>query len=175
MTPAPIVLVTGVPGAGKTTLARQLSQHTLLPILSLDTVKESLYDALCVRDGLREAAWAVIVALLADCPRGAIVDVWIDPVRDRDSVRTSLAIAGHRDVVELVCRVPADLAVERYCRRRRHGVHLEPDEQTLQRIRSAVSMFSPLGLGLSLDIDTSHEVDIAAVLQWLSGHAGTTG
>ncbi len=37
------VLVTGVPGSGKTTLARELSVRLRLPLLSMDTIKEQLF------------------------------------------------------------------------------------------------------------------------------------
>lgn len=44
------VLVTGVPGSGKTSLATALSAALGLPLLSKDVVKETLFDALVVRD-----------------------------------------------------------------------------------------------------------------------------
>lgn len=42
----PVVLVTGVPAAGKSTLARALSARLGMPLLSKDRVKEVLYDTL---------------------------------------------------------------------------------------------------------------------------------
>jgi adenylate kinase family enzyme len=40
------VLVNALPGAGKTTLARTLSHHLELPLLSKDIIKETLADVL---------------------------------------------------------------------------------------------------------------------------------
>lgn len=81
------VLVTGVPGSGKTSLARDLAPVLHLPLLSMDFVKESLFGSLGVRDRswslqLRAAALEVIWSLLRDCPDGAVIDVWLNPSRD---------------------------------------------------------------------------------------------
>ena len=46
MTERIVVLVNGLPGAGKTTLARTLSQRLRLPLLSKDTIKEAHADVL---------------------------------------------------------------------------------------------------------------------------------
>jgi predicted kinase len=40
------VLVTGLPGSGKTSLATPLAAALGLPMLSKDTIKEALWDAL---------------------------------------------------------------------------------------------------------------------------------
>jgi molybdopterin-guanine dinucleotide biosynthesis protein len=41
-----LVLVTGPPASGKTTLARPLASYLGLPLLGKDTIKEALFDAL---------------------------------------------------------------------------------------------------------------------------------
>ena len=49
-----IVLVSGAPGAGKTTLAIQLASILRMPLLSKDAIKECLFDALSSPPGDRE-------------------------------------------------------------------------------------------------------------------------
>jgi predicted kinase len=44
--PAPLVIVSGAPGSGKTTLATRLSQDLGLPMLDRDALKEALADAI---------------------------------------------------------------------------------------------------------------------------------
>jgi predicted ATPase len=41
-----LVLVTGPPGSGKTTLAVPLARRLELPLIAKDTIKEALFDAL---------------------------------------------------------------------------------------------------------------------------------
>lgn len=41
-----IVLVSGAPGAGKTTIAQPLAEALGFPLLSKDHIKETLYDSL---------------------------------------------------------------------------------------------------------------------------------
>ena len=46
MRPPLIVVVTGMPAAGKTTVAESLSGSLSLPLVAKDTVKEQLYESL---------------------------------------------------------------------------------------------------------------------------------
>ncbi len=52
--PTLLILVTGHPGAGKTTLARRLAADLRLPLISRDNLKETLFDTL----GWSDRAWS---------------------------------------------------------------------------------------------------------------------
>jgi predicted kinase len=54
MKPITVVLITGHPASGKTTLARYLSKQMGLPTLCKDDIKEILYDTL----GWSTVAWS---------------------------------------------------------------------------------------------------------------------
>ncbi len=161
--------MTGVPGAGKTTLGSALAVALGASFLSLDAIKESLHAGGAHTDdpyGLRLAAERELVVKLTAADGAVVVDLWIAPGRDTDRI-TGLLEQQDREIVELLCRVPADLAVARYAHRTRSSPHLPPDEPTLQRIRDASDVLKPIGLGTCIEVDTSQPVDIAEVLDRL--------
>ncbi|MEP6528295.1 MAG: AAA family ATPase [Nocardioidaceae bacterium] len=164
-----VVIVTGVPGSGKTTLGSALAIALGARFLSLDAIKERLYHRGAEnRDqfGLRLAAEAELVAQLVAEQGTVVVDIWIAPGRDTDRVTTLLQHQG-KHIVEVLCRVPTDVAVDRYTRRKRSRPHLPPDEPTLRRIRDAIDVLQPMGIGTCIELDTSRPVDIYGVLDRL--------
>ncbi|MGI8577644.1 MAG: AAA family ATPase [Nocardioidaceae bacterium] len=164
-------MVTGVPGSGKTTLASALAPELGAPLLSLDAIKDALYGAggePRAAFELRLAAEAALVTQLDPVACPAVVDIWIAPQRDTKRVK-QLLLPHADDLVELLCRVPADVAVRRYAARRRDPPHLPPDEPTLQRIRQAVDLLEPMGIGRCIEIDTTGPVEMAELTRWLRG------
>lgn len=146
------VLVQGVPGAGKSTLARRLAAELGLPLLRKDNVKEALGDLLSVRGDAPEplgldsralgaAAGEALWRVLAESPCGAVVEAWFWP-RDRGHVAAGLRAAGldPGGVLEVYCDVPLELAMA----------------------RDAVA---PLALGPVYRVDTSEPVPDAQIVR----------
>lgn len=166
MTPPPVVLVTGVPGAGKSTLAAQLARSMSAALLSLDEIKESLYAHGAYRHdrgALRLAAEQELARRLAGESRVVVVDIWVAPGRDEQRTADWVGSLG-RPVVEVLCRVPAEVATARYRSRRRGGPHLPADEDMLRRIEAAAVTIAPLGLGTTIEVETIGAVDVNHVV-----------
>src|SRR3979411_1369359 len=61
-----LIIITGLPGTGKTTLARGLSARHSLPLVCKDTIKEPLLDVLgssATSRALRDVSFAFIVSM----------------------------------------------------------------------------------------------------------------
>ena len=167
MTAAPVVLVTGVPGAGKSTLAAELAASLGAAVLSLDEIKESLFaegDHKDDRSALRLAAEDVLARRIAADPGVVVVDIWVAPGRDEQRTAHWVGLLA-RPVVEVLCRVPAAVAVARYRCRRRGGPHLPADDDTVRRIEAAADAIIPLGLSTTIEVKTVGPVDVGRVVE----------
>jgi predicted kinase len=164
-----VVVVTGPPAAGKTTIARGIASILRLPLIAKDTIKEALFEGL----GTGDLAWSqrlgvgtylAMVALLDDSvAAGASVVVEANFVRGSE-VELRVAALPAR-LVQVHCGAPLEVLVERYGKRERHPGHV--DAERIDALREAVESgrHDPLDLpGETIRLDTSKPVAIGEVL-----------
>ncbi|MGW8566875.1 AAA family ATPase [Isoptericola sp. NPDC055881] len=174
-----VVLVNGLPGSGKTTLAGPLAMLLDAPCLGKDTAKEALADAVDPRlhADLGVAAAEVVWRLAAaPVPRVVVESWWFRP-RDLDHALRGLATAGADAVVEVWCDVPPEVARSRYEARAasrspaRHPVHA--DDRDLAAQWTAWSAHgAPLALGPVVRQDTQGRVDVGLLARRVAAAFG---
>jgi predicted kinase len=169
-----VVVVTGPPAAGKTTVARGIAAQLQLPLLTKDAIKEALFDALGAGDlawskRLGAATYLVLAALVEDSVRaGASVVVEGNFVLGSELERRLAALPAR--VVQVHCSASLELLIERYASRERHPGHV--DSERIDAVREAVETgrHDPLDVpGEVIRLDTSKPLDLAAVTERVAG------
>jgi predicted kinase len=170
----PLVVVTGAPGAGKSTLSVALAERLGCALVSLDEIKEELAaDAPDTpRHWLREDAEAELVRRLEGVDGEAVVDIWVAPRRDVERV-SGLLRPWWPTLVEVRCQVPPDLAAQRYAARSRGLPHLPADEEMLARVRDAAARPEALGAPRTVVVDTSGPVALDDLVVAVRGETPT--
>jgi predicted kinase len=162
------VVVSGNAGAGKTTLAIPLAASLGLPLISKDTIKETLADVLGLGDDawsqkLGSASYEVLYALAATAPAAVLETAWHNqpcPPRLRDL---------GKPLVEIHCHCPAGVRKRRLADRAattRHPIHREMITPSMLRGLHRVPS-RPLRIGPLLKVDTALDVDIPAIAAWV--------
>src|SRR5215831_11909617 len=96
-----VIVVTGLPGVGKSTLARELAGRYRMPMLAKDFIKEPLLDVLGAQDAaasrrLSDASFAALFRLAAEWVRGGhgfILEGNFRPGEHEGPLREALASA----------------------------------------------------------------------------------
>lgn len=164
------MVVTGLPAAGKTTVARGIAARLRLPLVRKDAIKEALFDGLGSGDlawsqRLGAATYEVIWALLEESlAAGSGVVAEANFVRGQDEPHLG-KLPGAR-FVQVHCSAPPDVLLERYGERKRHPGHV--DGERIHALRDAIESgrHDPLDLpGETIRLDTSEEVDLDALAE----------
>lgn len=173
-----IVLVSGCPGAGKTTLARPLAQLLGFALFSKDNLKETIFDAMQGAPGDREfsrkagAAAMELIWHLALQTTEAVLEANFRPHSQYERDRIAHLNA---DVVEVHCDCDPALARRRYAERAktkdRHPAHVLAeltDEHLAEFDR-------PMNVGAVISVDTSRPVDVAQIADEALTHFSALG
>jgi predicted kinase len=176
--PPLLILVTGLPGAGKTSVGRTLSERLKIPFLSKDAFKERIFDTL----GWKDKAWSLRVSEASHRILDYIVEEElkaghsliiesnfkpeIDSARFR-AIQHRFGVVG----VQVLCWAEGDILFERYWARHqtnRHPGHIESATPEEQRRNLARGKGKPLQIGgpvIELDTTDFAKVDYSSLAQ----------
>ena len=131
-----LILITGAPGTGKTTLGKNLSEKFCLPLINKDGIKESLFDSLGIGDSswshkLSVASYALLFYVAESLIRAGdslIVEGNFRPDYDSEAfhkLQKKYALKS----LQIYCDTKVDILAERYRERSesgtRHPGHLD--------------------------------------------------
>jgi predicted kinase len=132
-----MILVTGAPATGKTTLSKSLSERLNLPVVYKDEIKELLFDSL----GIKDTEWAMKLGVtsfeltylfaekLAKTGKSFIVEGNFDNRYATDTFHNIVLRYNYR-ILQLYCHAQDDILYERFMERNisgeRHPGHISP-------------------------------------------------
>ena len=169
----PFVVISGLPGSGKSTLGRRLAPALNLVFIDKDDILDRLFEA----KGVGDAAWRrtlsresdVILEHEATRSNGAVlVSFWRVPGMPSDSgTPTDWLRAPSHQLVNVHCACEPEIAANRFLHRRRHPGHLDGESSSADVLASLrqLTQFPALDIGQRIEVDTSREPNLTEVVR----------
>ena len=158
------MIVSGAPGAGKSTLAAPLARALDFPLLTKDVIKQTLFDCLGHIDGdplassrrLGGAAMEMLWRLAADSP-AVVIEANFRTRSEHERLRV---IELCERPVEVHCSVPVEVAASRFAERARRQDHHPVHVASSMPLDFFKQFTQPFGVGPVLVVDATSKVDI---------------
>jgi glucokinase len=170
------ILINGLPATGKTSLGEFLRDRFEAPLLTLDTIKEAMFDELGTGDReynrmLGRATKQIIWAVISEFPHDslAIVDAWFG-FPPYDKVFEGLKHAGVARFVELWCHAPGEILARRYLERVDHRHKGHPGREYAPELEEVARRAAPMNIGplYAIDMSDFSTLDYESIAKWVA-------
>ncbi|MDB4264916.1 ATP-binding protein [bacterium] len=172
------ILISGIPGCGKSTLGKSLSTALGLPMLDKDDILEAMFDSL----GVGEADWRHRLSRSADeelqrmvkrIDKAIITSWWRHPELTGESGTPIEWLSSPEGIiVEVHCICDPRVAAKRFSGRSRHQGHLDETRgrEDLVPKFEQLALLGPLGMGNIVYAETSGQVNMHKLLLEIQHH-----
>lgn len=164
------IVVSGLPGSGKTTVARQLAPLLDLPVIDKDDFLEALFRQAIedtreidpeLRYELSRQADEMLIERSKNTARAVVLSFWRRPELSKTAGTPFEWLRELPNAVEVYCRCDVSTAAHRFVGRKRHPAHGDGSKSFDQVLRQFVQLnrLGPLGLPRLVEVDTTEAVD----------------
>ena len=188
--PPTLIVVTGAPGSGKSTVAVPLARRLGVPLIAKDDIKEVLWDHIGPGDRDRFLAYGrasyplmlLVSRLLLDAGQSVMIEANFAPELAADELgRLQADVPFH--FVQILCLADAETCLARYSERadtdRRHPMHRVGGEETVARLERGLRdglWERPIPLhGELFTVNTNTPVDVEALADDVGGRTQRRG
>ena len=167
-----IVLISGPPASGKTTIARPLAEALGFALLTKDDIKESLFTSLngppsdlAYSRQIGSAAMNLLWTLAPYCPQVVLeANFRTRSPFERERLAALLRRPGAR-LVEIHCQVPLEEAGRRFAQRARDERHHPAHALREMSVEQLAEYAEPFGMGPVITVHTIEPVDLPALVE----------
>lgn len=164
-----LIIINGLPGAGKTTIAKPLADRLKLPLIEKDSIKEYLFDTLGVRDrewsrtlGMASNDFLYSLAsILLSRGESVIIENAFEVAFAKPRI-TAIVDQYGPEVFEIYCAANKDIRRSRFISRnemgKRHAGHVDADNYPKPADDEPLEKYAPINIGKRIDINTSDSI-----------------